>query len=169
MDSIRSLNRSSGKGFSAGSGIASSMVFQDQSIDTDLSSRHARSLSGSDRASCSTVDDEVNAVRLPLAPKKKSRLAVSNVDYEEDDDFHTISPELIKQPDLTRAHVVYSSGGTLPRVNFASLSSRQKKKRKLIVSGVGHKDSRKFEGVKRWCEVKLSVICCSGLLSNYYH
>jgi hypothetical protein len=93
-------------------------------------------------------------VRSPLAPKQKANLATSN---GEDDDLRAITP---KQPDPTRAHVVYSSGGTVPRVNFASLNSRQKKKRKLIISGVGHKDSRKFAGVKRWCEVRLSVVCC---------
>jgi len=149
MDSIRSLNRSSGKGFSTSSGIASSssLVFQDQSLCTDLLSRHARSLSSSDRASCSTIDDEISTVRLPLAPKQKSRLATSNVDHDEDDGSPAIRPKLIKQPDPTRAHVVYSSGGTLSRVNFASLRSRQKKKRKLVISGVGRKDSQNLKAL----------------------
>ncbi|KAF8221674.1 hypothetical protein L208DRAFT_1426555 [Tricholoma matsutake] len=138
MDSIRSLNRSSGKGFSIGSGIASSssILSEDRSVDSDQLSRRARSL----------------PVRLPLSPKQKSCLASSNYDEKEDADCHDIPPNSIRQPNSTRARVVYSSSGTLPRVNFAPLSSRQKKKRKLVVSGVGHKDFRKFEGVKRWCE-----------------
>ena len=159
MDSIRSLNRSRRKGFSTGSGIASSssLVSQDQFSDTDQLTRRAHSLSISDRVSCSTIDDEITSVRSPLAPKQKSNLATSN---DEDNGLRAIPPKPLKQPDPTRAHVIYSSGGTLPRVKFASLGSRQKKKRKLIISGVGHKDSRKFAGVKRWCEVRLSVICC---------
>jgi hypothetical protein len=159
MDSIRSLNRSSGKGFSTSPGIASSssVSFQDR---FDLSSIGTCSLPGSDIASCSTADVDVDTVRLPLV-KRMSRLAISNVGYDEDGDLHDIPPKPINQPDPPRAQVVYSSGGT--RVNFTSLSSRQKKKRKLIVSGVGHKDFRKFEGVKRWCEVTLTIICCVGL------
>ena len=56
--------------------------------------------------------------------------------------------------DTIRASIPYSSTGTLPRVKFSSLNTRsQRKKKKLVISGVGVGDTRKFEGIKRWCEV----------------
>ena len=56
--------------------------------------------------------------------------------------------------DSLRGLVVMTTGGTLSRAAFSPLSSRnQKKKKKLVISGVGVNEVRKFEGVKRWCEV----------------
>ena len=59
--------------------------------------------------------------------------------------------------DTIRASIPFSSStGTLPRVKFSSLNTRsQRKKKKLVISGVGVGDTRKFEGIKRWCEVYL--------------
>ena len=58
--------------------------------------------------------------------------------------------------DTIRPSIPYSSSGTLPRVNFSSLNPRsQRKKKKLVISGVSAGDTQKFEGIKRWCEVCL--------------
>lgn len=63
--------------------------------------------------------------------------------------------------------VVYSSsshGGTLSRmtslsnINIPIIPKNRRKKKKLIVSGVAPDDAQKFEGVKRWCEVRVSQI-----------
>ena len=55
-----------------------------------------------------------------------------------------------------RASIPYSSTGTLPRVKFSSLNTRShRKKKKLVISGVGAGDTQKFEGIKSWCEVYL--------------
>ncbi|KAF9454071.1 hypothetical protein P691DRAFT_798349 [Macrolepiota fuliginosa MF-IS2] len=60
-----------------------------------------------------------------------------------------------------KPHVVYSSqnGGTLSRMTSLSnialapmIPRSRKKKKKLVVSGVATNDTKKFEGVKRWCE-----------------
>ncbi|KAJ7193394.1 hypothetical protein GGX14DRAFT_478836 [Mycena pura] len=53
-----------------------------------------------------------------------------------------------------RPEVAYSSENksrTLPRVSFAALGPRKKKKR-LVISGIAAADTRKFEAAKRWCE-----------------
>jgi hypothetical protein len=44
------------------------------------------------------------------------------------------------------------------KVYFSS-STRGKKKKKLLISGIGASEFRKFEGVKRWCEVRLLPFC----------
>ena len=60
--------------------------------------------------------------------------------------------------DTIRASIPYSSTGSLPRVKFSSLNTRShRKKKKLVISGVGAGDTRKFEGIKRWCEVYLQL------------
>lgn len=106
-------------------------------------------------SSTSTLAQRVNLKRIPLGPKPGSRLANSNIDYDDDEEEDDDSDKIAKpiKYDPTRPHIAYSSGGTLPRVKFATLTSRQKKKKKLVVIGVAHEDERKFAGVKRWCEV----------------
>ncbi|GLB35937.1 hypothetical protein LshimejAT787_0302250 [Lyophyllum shimeji] len=111
--------------------------------------------SGPASASTSTLAHRAQTTRIPLAQKPGANLANANVDHG-DDDVDDDNCEAVVQPakqhDPTRPHVAYSSGGTLPRVSLASLSSRHRKKKKLVVRGVGPNDARKFEGVKRWCE-----------------
>jgi hypothetical protein len=66
----------------------------------------------------------------------------------------SIAPSPVK-PD-NRPEVAYSSENksrTLPRVSFASLGTRAKKKKKLVISGIAAGDTRKFEAARRWCEV----------------
>lgn len=165
MESMRSRSRSPGSVFKSGSGLASSSSVWSQNRGTDAtySSVHGHPIAGSDLVgSTSTLAHRMNTTRIPLAPKPGSRLANSNTDYGDEDDVEDdvdtdkAVVRSSKQPDPTRPHIAYSSGGT--RVNFATLSSRQKKKKKLVVIGVRPDDERKFEGVKRWCEVRLSCL-----------
>lgn len=76
-------------------------------------------------------------------------------------------PQHREQAKKKKPHVVYSSqnGGTLSRMTSFSnlaLSRSKRKKKKLVVSGVAVNDTRRFEGVKRWCEVCL--LFCHSLL-----
>ncbi|KAF5385323.1 hypothetical protein D9615_001328 [Tricholomella constricta] len=160
MDSIRFRSKPNVV-FNSGSGIMSSSSLRSQKLRTSLGHSSTPALSslgysGPGTASTSTLAHRTQTTRTPLAPKPTSRLANSNLDHGDDDDgdddtYHPVV-QTVKQHDLTRPHVAYPSGGTLPRVNLASLSSRHRKKKKLIVSGIGPNEARKFEGVKRWCE-----------------
>jgi len=85
--------------------------------------------------------------RVPLGPKPGSRLATSNRVPQPSE------PRPVKQDN--RPEVAYSSetkNRTLPRVSFASLGTRAKKKKKLVISGISAGDTRKFDAAKRWCE-----------------
>ncbi|KAJ7103311.1 hypothetical protein B0H15DRAFT_206352 [Mycena belliarum] len=82
--------------------------------------------------------------RVPLGPKPGSRLAASNKD-----------PDIAVRPAKQGPEVAYSSEAksrTLPRVSFASLGTRAKKKRRLVISGIATGDTRRFEAAKRWCQ-----------------
>ncbi|EEB97937.1 hypothetical protein MPER_02645 [Moniliophthora perniciosa FA553] len=72
-------------------------------------------------------------------------------DYDDDDDDECCQRAMKSGP--VRPEVAFSAsskGGTLPRVSFASLN--QKKKKKLVISGIAPNEARKFDGAKRWCE-----------------
>ncbi|KDR85420.1 hypothetical protein GALMADRAFT_359499 [Galerina marginata CBS 339.88] len=96
----------------------------------------------------SVVTDHMkSSQRIVFAPKTGSML--DNVDDEDDLDppptYRFNKHESIRSP--------IPASGTLPRVKFSSLNSRtHRKKKKLIISGVGVTEVRKFEGIKRWCE-----------------
>ncbi|ESK98069.1 hypothetical protein Moror_395 [Moniliophthora roreri MCA 2997] len=99
------------------------------------------------------------SLRLPFAPKGGS-LMNSNCDpqeedeeEEEDDDDDDECCQRVTRSGPVRPEVAFSAsskGGTLPRVSFASLN--QKKKKKLVISGIAPNEARKFDGAKRWCE-----------------
>jgi len=79
-----------------------------------------------------------------------------------------------------KADVVYTSAGshssrgsTLSKVvsfhlaHLSTMSMRNKKKKKrLIVSGIAVDDTKKFKGVKRWCEVGHFASCLASPLSD---
>ncbi|KAH6916946.1 hypothetical protein BKA70DRAFT_1417728 [Coprinopsis sp. MPI-PUGE-AT-0042] len=54
--------------------------------------------------------------------------------------------------DSGRSSLSFGSTGAFSRVAFGSLNSRHQKKKKLVISGVGVHETRKFDGVKKWCE-----------------
>jgi len=155
MDSIRFRSKSNGSVFNSGTGMMSSGSLKPQNLGMPLGHTSNPTLSilgsGPASASTSTLAHRAHTTRIPLAQKPGSRLANSNIGHVDDPTCDAIV-QPVKQHDPTRPHVAYSSGGTLPRVNLASLSSRHRKKKKLVVRGVGANDARKFEGVKRWCE-----------------
>lgn len=75
---------------------------------------------------------------------------------ENEDDIDSPLSFPVRHHDTIRASIPYSSTGTLPRVKFSSLNTRShRRKKKLVISGVGVGDTQKFEGIKRWCEVYL--------------
>jgi hypothetical protein len=75
-----------------------------------------------------------------------------NVD--DDDDIDPLATFCARHHDTIRPSIPYSFAGTLPRVKFSSLNTRsQRKKKKLVISGIGVNETRKCEGIKRWCEV----------------
>lgn len=160
IDSIRFRTRSSGGVFASASAIFSS---------GSLSLKKTGSSDGH-HTKLTVPFDDVNtttrcsqSTRIPLAQKLTSKLVNSSVglpkdeDEDEDEDMHhTLIPH-VNQPGPTQPHVAYSSGATLPRVSLAAFGARHKKKKKLVVRGIGPNEFRKFEGVKQWCEVSLVV------------
>lgn len=95
--------------------------------------------------------ESVSSCRVPFAPLSCNSV-LDNIDDEDDLDppptYH------FNKHESSRHMASYSSSSTLKRVKFSSLGSRtHRKKKKLIISGVGIAEVRKFEGIKRWCEV----------------
>ncbi|KAK0466444.1 uncharacterized protein EV420DRAFT_830615 [Desarmillaria tabescens] len=91
-----------------------------------------------------------SSIRVPLSTRY---IADANIPIQGDGigEFGARLPKA----NPTSPQIAFSAsgkGGTMPRVSFASLSTRNSKKKKLIVSGIGPDDTRRFEGVKRWCE-----------------
>jgi hypothetical protein len=141
FSSIRTRNRSSGSLFKPQNSVASSSsIWHPRAITEDFSPN------GSD---CITGSTSTLPRRAPFAPKPGSHL--SNMSNEDELDGHLSSRP--NKRDSLRGLAIMTAGGTLSRAAFSPLSSRnQKKKKKLVISGVGVNEVRKFEGVKRWCE-----------------
>lgn len=104
-----------------------------------------------------------SSIRVPLSTRY---IADANIPVQGDGvgEFGARLPKV----NPTSPQVAFSAsgkGGTMPRVSFASLSTRNSKKKKLIVSGIGPDDTRRFEGVKRWCEVRMNVVRNSPFLT----
>ncbi|CAK5264530.1 unnamed protein product [Mycena citricolor] len=84
--------------------------------------------------------------RRPLGPKPGTRLGF-------DSNLVASAPARHAKQE-NRPEIAYSSVGktrSVPRVSFASLGPRKKKKR-LVISGIAAEDDHKFEAAKRWCE-----------------
>jgi hypothetical protein len=80
------------------------------------------------------------------------------LDDDDDLDEHYVPPPPLPthyKRESGRSSISFSSpNSTFSRVNLGSLGSRaQKKRKRLVISGVGVHETRKFEGVKQWCEV----------------
>ncbi|KAF8203010.1 hypothetical protein BJ912DRAFT_1018834 [Pholiota molesta] len=94
--------------------------------------------------------ESVSSRRIPFAPLS-SNSVLDNIDDE--DDLDPPPTYNFNKHESSRHMASYSSSSTLKRVKFASLGSRShRKKKKLVISGVGVTEVRKFEGIKRWCE-----------------
>jgi hypothetical protein len=115
---------------------------------------------GSEFGSTPVLGHKASTIRMPFSskPAAKSRLFTpSNASSSDCDEEGVLTPQPVTY-DPSRPYVAYSlhkQRGALPRVSLSSLTSpsRSKTRRTLVVSGVGVNDSRRFEGVKRWCEV----------------
>ncbi|KAJ4472671.1 hypothetical protein C8R41DRAFT_589352 [Lentinula lateritia] len=95
------------------------------------------------------------STRIPLAPKSTVRIANSNVNpIHDDDEERSLAPVHVAKhnakPEIV--FVASSKTNTLSKMSFAALSSKNNKKKRLIISGIASNDVRKFEGVKNWCE-----------------
>lgn len=89
-----------------------------------------------------------SAMHIPFSLKGKQTQVSPGSEEEE---HETSRPN---EPART-PHVVYQ-GGKAPRMSLTALSApiSEKRKKKLIVGGIGMNDTRRFEAMKRWCQVK---------------
>ena len=109
----------------------------------------------------STYEESVAASYHPKSPTSQRSVFApkpgSVLDNLEDDDEDLDPPPTYRFSKHAHPHPSkpFSSSGTLPRVKFSSLNSRShRKKKKLIISGIGVTEFRKLEGIRRWCEVR---------------
>lgn len=85
--------------------------------------------------------------RAPFAPKSKNRYRSHRVSDDARDEISGPAS------DMARPHVAYASGSY--RGPMGRMVTRESKKKKLVASGVGPNESRKFEAFRRWCEVSV--------------
>ncbi|KAJ6520041.1 hypothetical protein C8R45DRAFT_807359 [Mycena sanguinolenta] len=152
LEPVRTRSRSSGSLLRLADNASSFSVWSGHSYLDELG-EFPRIPPGSSRATSTMSCDGYIGMpprvssRVPLGPKPGSRLATSNTSS------HTNETRPAK-PD-NKPEVAYSSPETktrtLPRVSFAALGPRKRKKR-LVISGIVAGDTRKFEAAKRWCE-----------------
>lgn len=107
--------------------------------------------------SSSSVQKQKSNARVPFAPKPVYNRMNSADDDDDEDDGTATRARRVTVPAVTQPQVVFSAprdGGTLSRVGLSGVNSRsEKKKKKLIISGIGPGEAKKFEAAKRWCEV----------------
>lgn len=135
----------------------SSSVWSSKRAAISHSSGPFLSVGGPSSSSSSGLSRNFFGSRLTLA--QKSTIQPSDMHDKKDDSRDESSGSGSGQspppPHVppTRPQVAYSAvGSTCHRVKFTTLASRQRKKKKLVVSGVAFDDVKKFEGVKNWCE-----------------
>ncbi|EAU92759.1 hypothetical protein CC1G_01804 [Coprinopsis cinerea okayama7 len=160
FESIRSKNRSSLSIFRAQSGHASSSSIWSQPYRAPFDDQEAPLEippigSGADSCRVSTSEDANSTLprRVPFAMKSVNQY--DNLLDDEDDLAHYVPPPSKRESTSTRSSISFTApNNTFSRVGFGSLNTRgnQKKKKKLVISGVGVHETRKFEGVRRWCE-----------------
>jgi hypothetical protein len=151
-ESVRTRSRSYGGGLKLADNASSFSVWSGPS-PSYLDELNEFSLSpppGTSRATSTMSCDGYIGMppRVPLAPKRGSRLATSSTNPP--------PPSTRPAKQDNKPEVAYSSpetkSRTLPRVSFAALGPRKRKKR-LVISGIAAGDTRKFEAAKQWCEV----------------
>ncbi|KAJ2929387.1 hypothetical protein H1R20_g7691, partial [Candolleomyces eurysporus] len=145
FESIRSKNRSSLSIFKPQHGFASSSSLWSPSRP-NFEDLHEEEDSPGDHLSTGS----------PSPPRHSSVVPKSEGQYDnlldDDDDLENYVPPSTKR-ESTRSSISFSSSNTFSRVSFSSLGTKHhKKKKRLVISGVGVHETRKFEGVKRWCE-----------------
>jgi len=136
-------------------------------------SNYSRASSSSVQLSCHPTVGNTEEEPLPkpsvsqrsaFAPKPGSAL-----DNLEDDEEDLDPPPTYRFSKHARSRPSISSSGTLPRVKFSSLNSRShRKKKKLVISGIGVTEVRKLEGIRRWCEVRWTTFLTPAIMLIRY-
>lgn len=93
--------------------------------------------------STSQLVHKESAIRIPFSPKGK-HVPLTPTSTKDDESQALYGPQ-----------VVYPSAGkgSVPRASLSSLSSpREKRKKKLVVSGIGLDDTARLQAMKNWCE-----------------
>lgn len=152
-ESIQARSRSPGNVLKLGDNASSFSVWSGPS-PSYLDELSLFSRSSSPRATSTMSCDGYIGMppRAPLGPKPGSRLATSNHNSDLQPVKHANKPEVAFASD--------NKSRTLPRVSFASIGPRAKRKKKLVISGIAVGDTRKFDAAKRWCEVRFCLTRC---------
>ncbi|KIL00988.1 hypothetical protein PAXRUDRAFT_820995 [Paxillus rubicundulus Ve08.2h10] len=89
------------------------------------------------RPTPSSLARKASMIRLPFATKSRSNQSWA------------LNQILVEEPDDSHPRVLFTGKHNGPRM---SLSSRQAKKKKLVISGIPLGDTRRLEAVQRWCQ-----------------
>ena len=105
---------------------------------------HTQEISGSSPRS--RLVHKGSAIRIPFSPKNK-HVRLSSTSTTND-----VSPLVESEPQIP--HIVYPNGKSRLSLSSLSVPTREKRKKKLIVSGIESHDLRRFEALRAWCEVR---------------
>lgn len=132
-----------------------SPAFLEDSRSADLSTQGSASSRPLSSPSQPSLRAKSSMIRIPFAKSRSKLTDTSN----HPDDVERAPASKLTEP--TRPQVAYASMNSrrFGSVSFATLG-RTHKKKTLVISGVGFQEHRKFENVKRWCEVSGS---CANL------
>ena len=109
---------------------------------------HTPEISGS----TSALAHKESAIRIPFSPKPiHTQLSSTS---SEDDETQTPIDNLPQLPKIVYPSIGKGSTSRLSLSSLSSLSSprAEKRKKKLVVSGIGVNDTQKLEAMTRWCE-----------------
>ncbi|TEB38954.1 hypothetical protein FA13DRAFT_421004 [Coprinellus micaceus] len=151
LESLRSKNRSSLSIFKSQVGSSTSICSPSRGNFDDIPEAGPSSANPSGLLS-------------PTDPRRMSPFAYSSrgqydnlLDDDEDldcDQQHYVASQALPPPTLPTHHKRESARSSISfSSHFGSIGSKaQRRKKRLVISGVGVHETRKFEGVKRWCE-----------------
>ncbi|KIM88614.1 hypothetical protein PILCRDRAFT_813581 [Piloderma croceum F 1598] len=102
--------------------------------------------------STSALVHKESAIRIPFSPKPiQTQLSPTS---SEDDEAQTPVDNLPQLPKIVYPSIGKGSTSRLSLSSLSSLSSprAEKRKKKLVVSGIGVNDTQKLEAITKWCE-----------------
>jgi hypothetical protein len=87
-----------------------------------------------------------SAIRIPFSPKSKHlQLTPTSTISDAPAPVESQGPQIV--------YPSTAKGGSVPRASLSSLSSpREKRKKKLVVSGIGVNEPGRLDAMKKWCE-----------------
>ncbi|KII94118.1 hypothetical protein PLICRDRAFT_416504 [Plicaturopsis crispa FD-325 SS-3] len=136
MGSIRSRAKSS----------TSSALFNN-STESSPSSSSLVSTPGNSPPPRHGLVHKASMIRMPFLHKSDAT-PFYGVDIDDNDEDAARPPP---PPPPTVPEIVYTNRDK-GRLSLAALSTPSKRKKKLVVSGIGRNDMRRLEGLKAWCE-----------------